>query len=149
MSKTNFNALPDRLRFTLLAILMLIVTAASPCLAATDAYVVFSSDSRELKSTISALLKKSLKVKTYNVDMLALSDYSGKQKVLAKFSRATVVVILGDKPLDELKGAKFVVNVASTSDLGVEPKTGSVFMLAPALPTEQAIDSLTKLLLGR
>ena len=187
MSKTNFNALPDRLRFTLLAILMLIVTAASPCLAATDAYVVFSSDSRELKSTISALLKKSLKVKTYNVDILALSDYSGKQKVIAKFSRATVVVILGDKPLDELKGAKFsshlivtsasgddlasdklkvylvakgtdissigsrdsVVNVASTSDLGVEPKTGSVFMLAPALPTEQAIDSLTKLLLGR
>ena len=60
MSKTNFNALPDRLRFTLLAILMLIVTAASPCLSATDAYVVFSSDSRELKSTISALLKKSL-----------------------------------------------------------------------------------------
>jgi len=43
--------------------------------------------------------------KAYNVDLLAVSDYSGKQKVLAKFSGARLVVILRDASMLILDGS--------------------------------------------
>lgn len=89
---------------------------ASPGLAATDVYVVFASESSQLKKELSTPLKKVMHVKTYNVAMLALADYSGKQKVIAKFSRANVVVILGDKPLEALSGSTFASHLIVVSN---------------------------------
>lgn len=104
----------------LLLALALVLGYSSQCLAATDVYVVFSSKSTALKKTVAAALKETLSVKTYNVDMLALADYSGKQKVIAKFSRAGVSVILGDAPLDALKGSSFGSHLIITSGAGDE-----------------------------
>jgi hypothetical protein len=127
----RYTARPHQQLLALVAFAIFSITFVSPCLAATDVYVVFSgSESNALKKAVSASLKKALKVKTYNVDMLALADYSGKQKVIAKFSRATVVVFLGDRPLNELKGASFGAHMVITSGAGDDLSTDKIKVYA-------------------
>ena len=73
---------------------------------AQDVYIVYSGKDRTLKQKVANAFPKTMKVKEYNVDLLALADYSGKQKAITKVSRADVVVIVGDKAMDILKRTK-------------------------------------------
>ncbi len=70
-----------------------------------DVYVVYAGKHKGVKTQLLKVFPKDLSVKTYNVDLLAVSDYSGKQKVLAKFGTARVVVILLDASMQVLRGS--------------------------------------------
>ena len=71
-----------------------------------DVYVLYAGKNSQEKRDLVDKLPKELTVKQFNVDILALADYSGKQKAIAKFSRARVVVTVHDAPLKILKGTK-------------------------------------------
>ena len=72
-----------------------------------DVYVVFSGKDKKDKKALKAALPANLKVKYYNVDLLAVADYSGKQKAIAKFETAKMIVIVKDSPLELLQGSTF------------------------------------------
>jgi hypothetical protein len=86
---------------------------------ATDVYLVYAGADKDVMKEIKDALAD-LKVKSYNVDLLAMADYSGKQKAVAKLSKAKVVVLVKDKPAEVLGDAKFpsVVNAAGAGDAG-------------------------------
>lgn len=69
-----------------------------------DVYVVYGGGDRAAKNELVAALPDGLSVKSYNSNLLALADYSGKQKVLSKLETASVVVILSEAPLEYLEG---------------------------------------------
>ena len=66
---------------------------------AVDVYVVYSGREGNLRKSVTNVMSSNLSVKSYNVDLLALADYSGKQKAVGKISRASVVIIVGSRPL--------------------------------------------------
>ena len=70
-----------------------------------DAYVIYAGKNRKETEAFLKNLPKDLSVKTYNSDLLAVADYSGKQKALTKFQRASVVVMLSGETLMLLRGA--------------------------------------------
>jgi len=77
----------------------------SPLAWGADVYVVYAGKDKSNKTQLVKALPSDLSVKAYNVDLLAVSDYSGKQKVLAKFSGARLVVILLDASMLILEGS--------------------------------------------
>ncbi len=74
---------------------------------ATDIYLVYSGKDKGVSKELKKALPSDLKVKSYNVDLLAMADYSGKQKAIAKLSRAKLVVLIKEKPKEVLGEAKF------------------------------------------
>ena len=69
-----------------------------------DVYVVYGGGDRGFRDELLAALPEGLSVRSYNSNLLALADYSGKQKVLSKLEIARVVVILSASPLEHLEG---------------------------------------------
>lgn len=92
---------------TILTALVVLSGFTTPALKArqVDVYIVYASSDRAAKNELTEALSEGLSVKSYNSNLLALADYSGKQKVMAKLERASVVVILNDGPLDHLAGS--------------------------------------------
>lgn len=78
---------------------------------ALDAFVVYSGKNYQEKESFLATLPKEFSAKSYNADLLAVADYSGKQKALTKIQRASVIVILLDEPMLLLKGATVKSNL--------------------------------------
>ena len=72
-----------------------------------DVYVLYSSKEKSDKASIVEALGSDLDIKTYGTDKLKLSDYSGKQKAVAKIDKAGVVVLLGEGSSKILKGTEF------------------------------------------
>lgn len=91
---------------TTLAALVVLSGFTTPALKArqVDVYIVYASSDRAAKNELTEALSEGLSVKSYNSNLLALADYSGKQKAMAKLERASIVVILSDAPLDHLAG---------------------------------------------
>ena len=139
--------------------LMLLGGMLAPSIAtAVDAYVLYDGKGKKEKKAFLASLPESLSVKSYNVDLLAVADYSGKQKALAKFQKASVVVILLDGPMKVLKGStvkKDLVIVNSvmatvksdTWRLYVVPKGAKISKIGKRLKTLEAskADALQKM----
>lgn len=73
--------------------------------AATDVYLVYAGKNRKLKAEIFGELSGPFSVKTYNVGLLGLADYSGVQKVVSKISKAKTVVLLYDTAAEAFKGS--------------------------------------------
>ena len=69
-----------------------------------DVYVVFGGGDRDVRDELLEALPDGLSVRSYNSNLLALADYSGKQKVLSKLETARVVVILSESALEHLQG---------------------------------------------
>ena len=69
-----------------------------------DVYVVYGGGDRDVRDELLGALPDGLSVRSYNSNLLALADYSGKQKVLSKLETARVVVILSESPLQHLEG---------------------------------------------
>ena len=86
--------------------LLVLVTVAGADAAAQDVYVVYTGSERTRKDRVVAEMPRDLSVKVYNADLLALADYSGKQKAVTKLSRASIVVVLGDKAARLLRKTK-------------------------------------------
>lgn len=85
------------------------VLIPSTALAQLDIYVVYAGNAKVEKDRLIKSLSPSLSVKTYNADLLALADYSGKQKAVAKLQTAKVVVVLQDDPIRMLEGSSLSV----------------------------------------
>ena len=71
-----------------------------------DLYVVYSGKDKKEKDQLVELLPKDLSIKTFNVGLLVLADYSGKQKAVAKLGRARMVVFLQGAPTEFPKGTQ-------------------------------------------
>lgn len=70
-----------------------------------DVYLVYSGSNKAQKTAVMDALPKGIKVKAYNADLLAVADYSGIQKAVAKFDNAEAIIILQDRPMEMLRGA--------------------------------------------
>ena len=73
-----------------------------------DVYLVYSAQNSRARDLMRANLPTEISVKTYNLDLLAIADYSGKQKAIAKFERARLIILLGDRTIEILE--RMVVN---------------------------------------
>ena len=79
--------------------------AASPAMAQQlDLYVLYTSGNRAEKDELLSALPGDLSVKVYNTNLLALADYSAKQRTMAKLETARIVVILNTGPMEHLDG---------------------------------------------
>ena len=86
---------------------------------AVDVYLVYSSADKGLQKRFKKSLVPELSVRSYNIDLLALADYSGRQKALAKILKAGLVVIIKARPreiIGELSAAN-IIYVEGTEDL--------------------------------
>ncbi len=93
-------------RHILLGIAIACVAVTSPAVAQhIDLYVVYTSGNRAQKNDLLDALPEDLSVKAYNTNLLALADYSGKQKTIAKLETARIVVILDTGPMEHLQGS--------------------------------------------
>ena len=82
-----------------------------------DVYIIYSGKTRGAIHLLAKSLPKHLSVKSYNANLLALADYSGKQKAISKFHQARLIVILGDQSLRILETGRMkrpLVIVGST-----------------------------------
>jgi hypothetical protein len=113
--------LKHKLKMIILAATAIFITSAMA--SAQDVYVVYSRSGRTLKNEISKAMDRDLKVREYNADLLALADYSGKQKVVTKISRAGVVIIIGDQPMLALKGTRITSNVMVVDSVNTTVKS--------------------------
>ena len=80
--------------------------AAPPGGSQIDVYILYSGKQKAERDALVKSLDEDLNVRTYNVDLLKLADYSGKQKAVAKIDKASIVISLGDEPAKILKGTK-------------------------------------------
>ncbi len=96
-----------------------------------DVYVVYSGRDGGLRNQVVGAMPGNLDVKTYNVDLLALADYSGKQKAVSKISRAGVVVIVGSRPMQLLNKTKIKSNllVVGSTSTGVKATEARIYVL--------------------
>jgi hypothetical protein len=78
---------------------------------AQDVRVLFDGKSKNTMKTVVGAFPKGTDVKSYNVGLLVLADYSGRQKAVAKLNRASVVIIVGDSAQRRLAGCKFTTDV--------------------------------------
>ncbi len=108
-------------RTTFLILISLLITTLPQQVSAAnvDVYLVYAGTEKAIAKTIKKKLSGDFKVKTYNVDLLALADYSGKQKVASKLAKARVVVLIRDKPGEILSDTSFktVVEIMDENDL--------------------------------
>ena len=90
-----------------------------------DAYVIYAGKNRKETEAFLKNLPKDLSVKTYNSDLLAVADYSGKQKALTKLERASVIVMFSDEPLKLLRGAMLKSNLVIVQSVLAEVRSGA------------------------
>jgi len=69
-----------------------------------DIYIAYSGKNKETMKTLKQAFQSHLTVKSYNVDLLALADYTGKQKAIAKLESADLIVIISDAAMESLSG---------------------------------------------
>jgi len=90
-----------------ISMLLFIMSFSTPLVwGAADVYLIYSGKNKADKNLFKKAFPKDLKVKAYNADLLAVADYSGIQKAVAKFDRASVIVVLNDRPMEMLKDAR-------------------------------------------
>ncbi len=90
-----------------ISMLLFIMSFSTPLVwGAADVYLIYSGKNKADKNLFKKAFPKDLKVKAYNADLLAVADYSGIQKAVSKFDKASVIVILNDRPMEMLKDAK-------------------------------------------
>ena len=80
-------------------------SSASPSWAQ-DVYVIYPGKDKVAKEQLVSALPSRLKVKSYNVNLLAIADYSAKQKILLKIQRAKIIIMLHDRTMEILDGTK-------------------------------------------
>jgi len=91
----------------LFSFLIVVLTPLTAMAGGVDIYVVFSGSDKAIKKEIKKQLSGEYKVKTYNTKLLAMADYSGKQKAVAKISKARLVVLVKDEVYKELEAPAF------------------------------------------
>ena len=106
--------IPRMLAVGLASFLLVSPLSAAPDL---DLYVLYAGRDSKDKNDLNAQIGKlsgDIEVKNFNVDLLALADYSGKQKAIARFGRARLVVAVKDGPQRVLKGSRLSSDLVIT-----------------------------------
>ena len=107
-------------------------TASAHAAGDLDVYILYAGKDSSEKNELMKHLNEKLNVKKYNVDLLALADYSGKQKAVARFGRAKVVVAVKDSPVKILKrtkvGSDLLITASTFKGMGSKRKTLRVVM---------------------
>ncbi len=96
-----------RLLLKILTITIFLLGLLTPVVnaAVADVYLVYAGKNRKLKTEVFEELSGTFSVKTYNVGLLGLADYSGVQKVVSKISKAKIVMMLHDAASEAFKGS--------------------------------------------
>jgi hypothetical protein len=113
---------------------------------AQDIYVAYAGKDKKVKNALTDILSKDLQIKTYNVDLLGIADYSGVQKAAAKLSRAKVVVLLHDGPSDMLKGSTIDAEVVIVNSLkrSVKSRAGALYVLGKTSDTSRISSDMNR-----
>lgn len=100
-----------------------------------DVYIVFAGKDKKEKKAIQKALPDNLTVKFYNVDLLALADYSGKQKAIAKLEKAKVVVFVKDAPHELLEGISLATAavIFNSAKSGVQSSTKTLYVVGTGI----------------
>ena len=86
-------------RFCAVSMLFLTTMYAVPASAAADIFLVYIGVDKKIQKTVKGSLPGDLKVKSYNASLLAMADYSEKQKAVSKITKAKLVVFITSKPV--------------------------------------------------
>lgn len=105
------KTIPSVLPPLLFSALILVLTPLPVKAADVDVYIVYVGTDRAIKTELKSQLFDGLTVKTYNTKLLAMADYSGKQKAVAKISKAKLVVLIKDEVYKFLDSPKFVKSI--------------------------------------
>ena len=111
---------------------------------ALDAYVVYSGKNHQEKERFLAALPKELSRKSYNIARLNGGDYSEKQKTLAKFKNASVVVFLLDEPMMALRGSTLSSDLIIVQSLmtSVKSEARTLYVLSQDMDSAQLEEQL-------
>lgn len=101
-----------------------------------DVYVVYSGKGKKEKDQLIKSLPKDFSVKVYNADLLAIADYSGKQKAIAKLGKAQIVVVLQDTPMKILKGSEVTSDLLVVGSLMKTVKSNKKLLYVVAKGTD-------------
>ena len=106
---------------------------------ALDAYVVYSGKDYQDKEIFMATLSKDFSLKSYNIDLLTVGDYSQKQKALAKFKKASAIVFLFDEPMKVLSGSTLSPDLIIVQSImtSVKSKTRTLYVLSQDMDSAQ------------
>lgn len=103
------------------ALLILFGSFALPSYAlATDVFLVYVGGGKSTQQSIKQALPAELKVKSYNASLLAMADYSAKQKAVAKVTKAKLVVFITARPKRLLNDPSIDNSVTIESDAQTE-----------------------------
>lgn len=102
---------PSVLAPLLLSALILVLTPLPVKAAGVDVYIIYLGTDKSIKTELKRQLSDGLTVKTYNTNLLAMADYSGKQKAVAKISKAKLVVLIKDEVYMSLDSPKFAKSI--------------------------------------
>ena len=96
-----------------------------------DVYVIYSRDSKADKVDLVEDLSRSYAVKSYNSDLLVVADYSAKQKAVARFSSARIVILLAGRSFEVLKGStiRAPLLIANSAQSPVDSDAGKIHVV--------------------
>jgi hypothetical protein len=95
-------------------------------------YVLYSAKEKKMLRSIQKAFPSGTKLKGYNTRVLALVDYSGKQKAVARFNKSDLVVILGPKAIKAVAKGSFStpVLIVNTTLANIDSKKGIVHIVS-------------------
>ena len=91
-----------------------------------DIYIAYSGKNKKTMKTLKQAFQSNLTVKSYNVDLLVLADYSGKQKAIARLERANLIVIISDAAMESLSGTSLNTDLLILQSLKETVTSGKV-----------------------
>jgi hypothetical protein len=105
------------LKFCTVSLLIFAGSFAAPVYSAgADIFLVYVGADKKIKKSVKSALPAELKVKSYNASLLAMADYSGKQKAVSKITKAKLVVFITGKPAALLSDSSIPNSVTIEGD---------------------------------
>ena len=136
--KFNYRAILKNSLTMIMGLCLFSETSLTTALAAQgglDVYIVYAGKDKKDKTALKKVLSGDLKVKFYNVDLLALADYSGKQKAIAKLGKAKVVLVIKDVPHELLEGASLKADVVifNSAKSGIQSEDRTLYVVGKGI----------------
>lgn len=110
-----------------------------------DVYVAYSGKDKKDKRALKKVFPANLSVKFYNVDLLALADYSGKQKAIAKLEKAKLIVFVKDAPHELLEGSTFKKDIVifNSAKHGVQSESKTLYIVGKGTTLSDGLKTRT------
>ena len=108
------NRNPKMIAGLILSALMVTFFPLPVMAAEVDVYIVYSGADKSIAKALKKSLSGDFKLKKYNTKLLAMADYSGKQKAVAKISSARLVVLVKEETYKALGSPDFSASITVT-----------------------------------